>query len=110
MRFLLGGLVLALNLLDNATTFLCLYRPVSGFEVFEANPVARWLFDGMGLLEGLLIETLLTTLAIAFLVWTDLIPIRPKIALLALLALLPAWAVANNMQVMQEIGIGMISQ
>jgi hypothetical protein len=106
MRFLLGGLVLVLNLLDNATTFLCLRSPVLGFEVFEANPVARWLFDGVGLIEGLFLETALTSAAVLFLVLTPRIPRGPKLVLLGFLALLPAWAVANNVDVMYEVGIG----
>ena len=106
MRFLLGGVAVVLNFLDNTTTFLCLRYPVAGFEVFEANPLARWLFDALGLLEGLMLETLITTAAVAFLVLTSRIPRNMRIALLAALALLPAWAVANNMQVMHEIGLG----
>lgn len=106
MRFVLGGIVLVLNLADNATTFLCLNTPIAGFEIFEANPVARWLFDGVGLAEGLIVETLLTSGAVVFLVLTHRIPRRTKVLLLAGLALLPAWAVANNMQVMYEVGIG----
>ena len=56
MRFVLGVLVLLLNTLDNTTTFLCLRSPVPGFEVIEANPLARWLFDAVGLTEGLVFE------------------------------------------------------
>ena len=37
MRFLLGGVAVVLNFLDNTTTFLCLRYPVAGFEVFEAR-------------------------------------------------------------------------
>jgi len=106
MRFLLGATVLILNLADNATTFLCLRAPVEQFVVFEANPVARWLFEGVGLLGGLALEMVLSTIAVMFLVQTSRITARAKIVLLALLAALPAWAVANNMQVMYEIGIG----
>ena len=108
MRFLLGGLAVVLNLLDNTTTFLCLRAPVPGFEIFEANPMARWMFEAVGLLEGLLLETVITTAAVAFLVLTTRIPRRIRIALLAVLAVLPAWAVANNMQVMHEIGVGVL--
>lgn len=105
MRFLLGVLAVVLNLLDNTTTFLCLREPVNGFEVFEANPVARWIFDAVGLLEGLMIETVITTAAVAFLVLTRRIPRNARIALLLMLALLPAWAVANNLQVIHEVGL-----
>jgi hypothetical protein len=105
MRFLLGVLAVVLNLLDNTTTFLCLRAPVNGFEVFEANPVARWIFDAVGLFEGLMIETVITTAAIAFLVLTSRIPRNARLALLLVLALLPAWAVANNLQVIYDVGL-----
>ena len=106
MRFLLGATVLLLNLADNATTFLCLRAPVESFVVFEANPVARWLFDGVGLAEGLALEMILSMVAVVFLVLTNRIQRRTKLVLLSALAALPAWAVANNMQVMFEVGIG----
>jgi hypothetical protein len=105
MRFVLGLLVVLLNLADNTTTFLCLRTPVDGFEVMEANPLARWLFDSVGLVEGLVFEMLVTTAAIAFLVLTDRIPHRARIALLILLAALPAWASLNNFLVMQAVGL-----
>ncbi len=78
-----------------------------GFDVFEANPLARWLFNGVGLFEGLLIETLVTSAAIAFLVVTHRVPSGTKLLLLGFLAALPAWAVANNMAVMHEVGISL---
>jgi len=105
MRFLLGGLVLLFNLLDNATTFLCLQAATPSFEVFEANPVARFIFDHMGLFEGLMIETAITTAAVGFLVWTDRIPSTFKLVLLGVLATLPAWAALNNLSVAQAVGI-----
>ena len=106
MRFVLGSTVLLLNLADNATTFLCLRAPVESFVVFEANPVARWLFAEVGLAEGLALEMILSVVAVVFLVRTTRIQQRAKLVLLGVLAALPAWAVANNMQVMFEVGIG----
>lgn len=105
MRFLLGGLVLLFNLADNATTFLCLSASSPIFEVFEANPVAAWTFDKLGLTGGLLLETGITTAAVAFLIHTDRIAARPKLALLGALALLPAWAALNNLQVAWVVGL-----
>ena len=101
LRVLLGALVVLFNLADNATTFLCLRAPVPGFEVIEANPAAAWLFSAIGLREGLLLEMAVTTLAIAFLVATERITPRIKLALLVLLAALPAWAAVNNWLVIQ---------
>jgi hypothetical protein len=107
MRFLLGALVVLFNLTDNTTTFLCLRQPVEGFEVVEANPIARWLFDSIGLIEGLVLEMVITTAAIAFLVFTTRLPRRAKLLLLALLALLPAWASLNNLLVLRVVGVSL---
>lgn len=107
MRFLLGALVVLLNVADNATTFVCLREPVEGFEVVEANPIARWLFESVGLAEGLVLEMLITTAAIAFLVHTERIPSRTKLMLLSVLALLPAWAALNNYLVIRAVGLSL---
>jgi hypothetical protein len=96
MRFLVGALVVVMNLADNATTYLCLRAPVDGYEVVEANPAAAWLFDRIGLVPGLVFEMAVTTVAIAFLVATERISPRTKLALLIVLAALPAWAAVNN--------------
>jgi hypothetical protein len=92
-------------LADNATTFLCLSASTPGFEVFEANPVAAWTFETLGLTSGLLLETLITTAAITFLILTERVPSRPKLALLGLLSVLPAWAALNNLQVAWAVGL-----
>jgi hypothetical protein len=107
MRFLLGALVVLFNLADNTTTFLCLRQPVPGFEIVEANPIARWLFESVGLVEGLALEMLITTAAIAFLVFTGRIPSRMKLLLLVVLALLPAWASLNNLLVIRTVGLSL---
>lgn len=105
MRIFLGALAVLLNLADNATTFLCLRAPVPGFEVTEANPVAAWLFAAIGLEEGLVLEMVISALAIAFLVATKRVPPRIKLALLVVLSLLPGWAALNNLEVIQAIDI-----
>ncbi len=107
MRFVLGSLVILFNLLDNTTTFVCLSATVPGFQVIEANPFARWLFDAIGLLEGLLVETVITCAAVGFLVFTRRFPPRVKLSLLLVLVVLPAWAVVNNLSVMKSIGLGL---
>jgi hypothetical protein len=107
MRFLLGALVVLFNVADNTTTFLCLREPVAGFEVFEANPIARWLFDSIGLVEGLVLEMAITTAAIAFLVFTRRIPGRMRLLLLFVLAVLPAWAALNNLLVIRTVGLSL---
>jgi hypothetical protein len=52
-----------------------------------------------------LLETAITTAAVAFLIYTDRIAARPKLALLGVLALLPAWAAFNNLQVAWVVGL-----
>jgi hypothetical protein len=104
MRVALGILVVLLNLADNTTTFLCLRAPIPGFDVAEANPAAAWLFDAFGLVPGLAFEMLVTTIAVGFLVVTRHVPPRVKLALLIVLALLPAWAALNNTLVLRATG------
>ena len=107
MRFALGILVVLLNAADNITTFLCLRAPVPGFELSEANPAASWLFGAMGLRSGLIFEMVVTTAAVALLVVTDHVPPRIKIALLIVLAALPAWAAANNAWVIKATNLSL---
>ena len=54
---------LLLSAADHWTTYLCLRSPVQGFEVTEANPLAAWLFSNLGLVEGLLLDSVVTVLA-----------------------------------------------
>ena len=104
MRFVLGMLVVLFNCLDNATTFLCLRAPIPGYEIFEANPLARVLFDSIGLVEGLMIEMTVTLAAVAFLVFTRRLPRGLKLPLLSVLVVLPAWAAVNNLLVIRAVG------
>ncbi|MEE8314088.1 MAG: DUF5658 family protein [Myxococcota bacterium] len=105
MRFFLGVLVVLFNMADNATTFLCLRQQVPGFEIFEANPLARWLFEAMGLVEGLIFEMCVTTAAVAFLIWTTRVPHTVKLYILGVLAVLPAWAATNNYMVIRTLSV-----
>jgi hypothetical protein len=73
----------------------------------EANPIASWLFSAIGLVEGLILEMLLTTAAIVFLVLTSRIPDRTRLMLLSVLALLPAWAALNNWLVFRTVGLSL---
>lgn len=105
LRVFLGALVLLLNVADNATTYLCLADPVQGFLVTEANPVARWLFDSLGLLEGLIFEMSVTTGTVAFIVWSSILQPRLRLTILVILIVLPGIAVWNNVQVIEALGI-----
>ena len=60
MLRLLAGFTLLLTGADHWTTYLCLRMPVEGWEVIEANPLADWLFQVMGLVPGPAIDTAIT--------------------------------------------------
>ncbi len=105
MRFVLAALAFLFNAADNLTTYLCLRAPIEGFEIYEANPLAAWGFQTVGLEAGLWIETVLCAGAILFLVHSPLFGFRSRMALLAVLAALPAGAAANNLLVMRELQI-----
>jgi hypothetical protein len=107
MRFVLAALAFLFNAADNFTTYLCLRSPVEGFEIYEANPLAKWGFDRVGVGTGLWIETVLCAAAIAFLVYSKMFQLRTRIALLAVLAALPAGAALNNLLVMRELQISL---
>ena len=55
--------VLILNLLlvlgDNLSTYLCLNGSVA---TTEANPLSAWIFESVGLVEGLTISTVIKTI------------------------------------------------
>ena len=108
MLRLLALLTLLLTSADHWTTYRCLGRPVQGWHVSEANPMADWLFASTGLVPGLLIDSAITLLAVAFLVMTGALPRRAKIAFLSLISLFTGYAVVNNVLAIQDMGIGTI--
>ena len=67
---ILALLTLLLSAADHWTTYLCLRQPVDGWHVTEANPLADWLFDMMGLVPGLAVDSLITLSAVGFLLAT----------------------------------------
>ena len=105
MLRLFVGMTIALTCADHWTTYLCLHAPVEGYDVVEANPVAQWLFDRAGLMAGLVIDTTLTILAIAYLTRTGVLAHRVKIVLLCLIAFSTGWAVVNNLGAIDRMGI-----
>ena len=110
MRFFMGLLVIFFDLLDNFTTFVCLTADplkTANAVLVEANPLARWLFEAVGLTQGLIFSTAVTFIAVAFLVFTHRIRRGPRFFLLAVLAILPACASLNNLYVMQQAGIAL---
>lgn len=108
MLHLLAVVTLLLSLADHWTTYLCLRTPISGFEVAEANPIAAWLFDSVGLVEGLMIDTTLTIGALAFLITTRRMPRAAKLIFLLAVIGWTGFAVANNLKAMQLVGLSLL--
>jgi hypothetical protein len=92
-------------LLDHVTTWLCLRAPIPGWEIREANPLAAWLFGRFGLVEGLALDTLVTLAVVLLVAQTRRVPRAARLALLGLLIATSAYAVANNFDVIQQIGL-----
>lgn len=108
MLHLLAALTLLLSAADHWTTYLCLRSPVSGFDVTEANPFAAWLFQSVGLTEGLIIDSLLTVAALAFLLTTRWMPRAAKVAFLIAVIGWTGFAVANNLNALYFLGLSPI--
>ena len=103
--WVLAGLALFFNLLDNLTTYLCLRETIPGYQIVELNPIADWIFKAIGLGPGLIFEYAITLVAVAFLAKTSVLSLRVKLIVLGLLALLAASAGVNNLIVMSKIGL-----
>jgi len=101
----LAALTVALTAADHWTTYLCLRGPVMGWRVSELNPLADWLFTTVGLVPGLLIDSSVTLVAVAFLLWTALFPRTAKSVCFAVLVLSTAWAVLNNLMAIEALGL-----
>lgn len=101
----LAGLTLLLTAADHWTTYLCLRGPVQGWHVSEVNPLADWLFTKFGLVPGLLIDSSITLVAVAFLATTALFPRGAKGACFGILVLSTAFAVVNNLRAIQVLGL-----
>ena len=102
---ILALLTLVASAADHWTTYLCLRAPVSGWQVAEANPLADWLFQSIGLVPGLLLDSALTVCALGFVLMTRLIPLPLKSGFLTAVLLWTGVAVANNWQAVQLMGL-----
>ena len=107
MLHLLAALALLFSLADHWTTYLCLRASVAGWTVTEANPIAEWLFQRFGLAQGLLIDTVVTAVVLAVLVRTPRIGHSAKLAALGVLIATTAYAVANNLHAVSQLGLSL---
>ena len=104
---LLAVLALLFSAADHWTTYLCLRDAVAGWSVSEANPLAAWLFAHFGLVGGLSVDSAVTLGALIFLVRTRRVGEPVKLVALGILVATTGWAVANNLQAVQELGISL---
>jgi len=102
---ILALLTLFLTAADHWTTFVCLRQPVAGWDVTEANPISDWLFATLGLVPGLLLDSVVTLGAIAFLLTTDLVPPLAKGLIFTTVVGWTGYAVLNNFQAMAALGL-----
>ena len=104
LRFLVV-LTLLLTAADHWTTYLCLRAPIPGWHVTEANPIADWLFTSVGLVPGIMVDSLVTILALGLLVGTALIPRPAKALFFCLIIAWTGYAVVNNFQAIHTMGL-----
>ena len=102
---ILAAATLILSAADHWTTYLCLRSPVAGWEVIEANPISDWLFSWIGLVPGLLLDSVITVFAVAFLLWTNRLTQNVKRAFFALVTLTTGYAVINNFRAIDALGL-----
>lgn len=101
-------LTLLLSAADHWTTYVCLRAPHDGWEVTEANPIAEWLFGSVGLASGLLVDSVVTVIAVAFLLTTTRINPTTKTCFFALISAWTAIAVVNNLNAISAIGASLL--
>jgi len=103
--YFMAFLTLLLSAADHWTTYLCLRAPVAGWQVAEANPLADWLFGNIGLVPGLMVDSIVTVLAVAFLLTTTQIPRLAKGLFFGLVIAGTGVAVVNNLMAIQALGL-----
>jgi hypothetical protein len=106
----LAVLTVLVSAADHWTTYLCLRSPVAGWNVTEANPLADWLFGSLGLLPGLVVDSLVTVMAVTFLVVTTAVPRRVSAVFLAFVCVWTAFAVANNLSALDALGLTLLGE
>jgi len=102
---LLALLTLLVSAADHWTTYLCLRRPVAGWDVVEANPLADWLFAAAGLVPGLMIDSVITVAGVGFLLVTSTVPGFAKGLFFCFVIAWTGFAVVNNLQAIEALGL-----
>ena len=105
MQFFWVGMILLLTSADHWTTYLCLREPIAGWSVTEANPLSAWLFGQLGLVPGLLLDSVVTLVALALVIRTTQFPTFVKTAVLVFVSLATGYAVINNMLALNALGM-----
>jgi len=106
----LYALFLLSNLADDITTYLALTAPDSDrFGVVEANPIAKWIFDTMGLVNGLALEFVLSAIFMWWLMKTSHFSYKFKVGVFVIISTLAAGAAWNNFGVLCMLNLGVIS-
>ncbi len=104
----LALVIVILSAADHWTTYLCLRTPQTGWQVTEANPIAEWLFAYVGLITGLLVDSVVTLGAIAFLITTQWVPEAVKFGFFGLVAAWTGIAVINNLNAISNMGLSLL--
>ncbi len=103
--YVLAIATLALSAADHWTTYVCLRQPVEGWQVIEANPISDWLFQTVGLVPGLAVDSVVTVFAVAFLLTTRRLPNIAKKTFFGLVIAFTGYAVINNYRAIEALGI-----
>ena len=97
--------VWVLSAADHYTTYLMLANPIPGWDVWESNPVAKWLFDTFGLIPGLAIDSVFTIGAGIWAYGTSLVIEEWKIVWCIVVCGGTWYAVHNNVNVLYTTGV-----
>ena len=99
MLMTLSLLVILLNVADNYTTFMFIHATQGQYIVVEGNPAMRFLIENLGLKGAVVFEMAALTFVATYIATTEHLARKVRIWTLVVLALLPLWAVFNNIQV-----------
>ena len=91
---------------DNISTYFALSLPAKeGLLISEANPIAAWIFEAMGLVKGLIFEFVLSIGLLYWLMGVKTIPYKWKVVIFAGILIPTVYAVINNIGVLTLVGV-----